>query len=319
MFASGVQNFDYSCGDGINGLLELGQTDHVMVDVPYKGSVDEANQEDRVRKPKAFGFKPFDAEDRHRMSRAIGSVCRRWCLLFCAYEETHLWRAELEAAGMRYWQQGHWHRLNPKPQMGGRGPAQACEALLIMHSAIIEQRWNGGGKSAIWSTPIVKTEDRYHPTQKPTLLMKMLIEDFTDPGELIADPCAGVATTGVAALALERRFWGRDLDPEHVKNGLARLSMPLFDRVEQLSIAGVEPKGIAAKARTEIDRKILTLITNANSHGLGAQEISQIMMSDGIEGKDLQRALARLTNAGAIRKEGRTANTRYFHKHKEQS
>ena len=43
---------------------------------------------------------------------------------------------------------------------------------------------------------------------KPLALMRQLIEDFTDPGELVWDPYGGSMTTGVACLQLGRRFLG---------------------------------------------------------------------------------------------------------------
>jgi site-specific DNA-methyltransferase (adenine-specific) len=57
-----------------------------------------------------------------------------------------------------------------------------------------------------------------HPTQKPVLLMKRIIEASTNPGDLILDPFCGSATTGVAALELNRRFIGIDMSKEYLDN-----------------------------------------------------------------------------------------------------
>ncbi len=45
-----------------------------------------------------------------------------------------------------------------------------------------------------------------HPTQKPVALCEYFIKTYTRPGELVADICAGSATTAVAALNTGRRF-----------------------------------------------------------------------------------------------------------------
>lgn len=54
-----------------------------------------------------------------------------------------------------------------------------------------------------------------------------LIENFvlatTDPGDLVLDPFAGTATTGVAAVRNGRRFHGIELNPSYAKIGRERL------------------------------------------------------------------------------------------------
>ena len=47
-------------------------------------------------------------------------------------------------------------------------------------------------------------DERLYPTQKPTALLKRIIELSSDPGDWVLDPVAGSGTTGVAALALGR-------------------------------------------------------------------------------------------------------------------
>ena len=45
-----------------------------------------------------------------------------------------------------------------------------------------------------------------HPTQKPVELCEYFIKTYTLPCEVVADICAGSATTAVAALNTGRRF-----------------------------------------------------------------------------------------------------------------
>ena len=300
-----------TCGDGPDGLLALGACDHVITDPPYDPIVDESNAADRVRDPGTFGFAPMDEALRARVASAIGATCRRWALVFCAYEEISAWRAALERVGMIYWQAGHFRRIGAKPQMTGRGPAQPNEAIVICHARLLEQRWNGGGKMAEWTAAVVRGEERWHKTQKPTLLMKQLVEDFTDPGELIVDIFAGSAATGKAAIGSGRNFAGFELDPEICEHARADMSMPLFDRMsEQLTFGEIEPKGTAAKARQQLDHLVLELVRGSNSHGIGNGEIATYT---GADPKDLQRSLQRLIKRGALRSEGRTSSTRYFY------
>jgi DNA modification methylase len=62
-----------------------------------------------------------------------------------------------------------------------------------------------------------------HPAAKPVPLMEDLIEQMTDPGDVVLDPFMGSGSTGVAALRLNRRFLGVEIDPAHYATALARL------------------------------------------------------------------------------------------------
>ncbi len=61
------------------------------------------------------------------------------------------------------------------------------------------------------------TVGRIHPTQKPVALMEYLIKTYTDPGDLVLDFTMGSGTTGVAAVNLDRRFIGIELDESYFK------------------------------------------------------------------------------------------------------
>lgn len=57
---------------------------------------------------------------------------------------------------------------------------------------------------------------KIHPTQKPVPLLERLIELFTDPGDVVVDPCAGSGSTLVAAENLGRRAYGFEIKREFV-------------------------------------------------------------------------------------------------------
>lgn len=53
-----------------------------------------------------------------------------------------------------------------------------------------------------------KDVPRIHPAQKPVNLLKTLISIFTDPGDVVIDPCAGSGATLRAASELGRHSYG---------------------------------------------------------------------------------------------------------------
>lgn len=296
-------------GDGPNGLIAHGPVDHTIIDPPYDEKVDAGNEAELLR-DNPFGFDPMNEELRNRTARAIALQTRRWALVFCSLEEAHLWRFALIASGMTYYRTGLWERLNTKPQTNGLGPAQSAEAIVIAHSRVLTQRWNGGGKPATWYAPIVRT-DRIHPTQKPCSLLRELVSDFTDQGELIADPFAGAGTTGVAAVGLGRRFVGWEMDEVHYKAARKRLEMPLFDRppVEQTTLPGAQPKGAAARARMELERSILNAVGIIGPEGIQSSTLGEML--DASE-QQIRRSLNRLRKSGLIVRKGKTSSTRWY-------
>jgi site-specific DNA-methyltransferase (adenine-specific) len=73
--------------------------------------------------------------------------------------------------------------------------------------------------------------EKLHPTQKPEGVVAAIIENSTDPGDIILDPFCGSGTTCVAAKRLGRHWIGIELDERYceiARNRLAGTEKPLF-------------------------------------------------------------------------------------------
>lgn len=53
--------------------------------------------------------------------------------------------------------------------------------------------------------------------------MRAIIRDYTRPGDLVVDPCAGGGTTLLAAVMEGRRAIGAEMDPATFDKAVARL------------------------------------------------------------------------------------------------
>lgn len=53
---------------------------------------------------------------------------------------------------------------------------------------------------------------KIHPAQKPVKLLERLIQTFTDPGDVVIDPCFGSGSTLRAARNLGRSAFGFEID-----------------------------------------------------------------------------------------------------------
>ncbi|ADE19511.1 DNA-methyltransferase [Mycoplasma crocodyli] len=62
-----------------------------------------------------------------------------------------------------------------------------------------------------------------HPTQKPVKLMERLIKMYSNEGNVILDCFMGSGSTGVAALNLNRKFLGCELDEQHFQTSKNRI------------------------------------------------------------------------------------------------
>lgn len=73
---------------------------------------------------------------------------------------------------------------------------------------------------------------KIHPTQKPVKVLKKLIETFTDPGDVVIDPCFGSGTTARAALELNRQFYGFEINKEFYKRAVEEMIAPALEEKE---------------------------------------------------------------------------------------
>lgn len=64
---------------------------------------------------------------------------------------------------------------------------------------------------------------KIHETQKPTKLLKRLIEIFTDPGDVVIDPCAGSGSTLRAACELGRHSYGFEISRQFCKEAQEKM------------------------------------------------------------------------------------------------
>ena len=77
---------------------------------------------------------------------------------------------------------------------------------------------------------MVKAKEKvWHPWQEPLEEVERLVKDFSQPGELVVDPCGGGFTTAVACMRLGRLCIACDIDKASVIRGQDRLAGPTSD------------------------------------------------------------------------------------------
>lgn len=193
-----------------NALLcpNLGvDADCMIVDPPYSAHV-HGNTVSRgavgVRKIE-YGFASVSAALMATIAGYTAQV-RRWSIIYCDAESAHLWRAACTAAGAEYVRTIPWVRWI-QPQQSGDRPTQGFEEAVLFHAPRakgVRMRWNGSGSFSHLSHSAERGPGK-HPAAKPLDQLLDLVSWFSDPGELVIDPCGGDGTTALAC-----RLLGRD-------------------------------------------------------------------------------------------------------------
>lgn len=126
-----------------------------------------------------------------------------------------------------------WHKTNPTPKIFKAGFLNSCEMIYCGWNKA--HTWNFISQAEMHNfieSPICMRPERLstpkHPTQKPTRILKKIISIASNRGDVVFDPFMGVGSTGVAALALERRFIGFELDEEYFNASQERIEIRQF-------------------------------------------------------------------------------------------
>lgn len=97
----------------------------------------------------------------------------------------------------------------------------------------------------VWEISAPPAEEKKfgkHPTQKPVELLTRILLASTREGDLVLDPFCGSSTTGVAAILLNRKYVGIDLDSEYLHLSRKRLEQTIKEKQATLCLQGENKK-----------------------------------------------------------------------------
>jgi site-specific DNA-methyltransferase (adenine-specific)/modification methylase len=121
-----------------------------------------------------------------------------------------------------------WHKINPVPNVRRSSFLNSCELIVCMWNK--GHTWNFTRQNEMHNfieSPICMGTERLknpkHPTQKPLSVLKRIISIASRENDIVLDLFMGVASTGVAARELNRRFIGIEIDSDYYKAGEKRM------------------------------------------------------------------------------------------------
>lgn len=118
-----------------------------------------------------------------------------------------------------------WHKTNPIPACGNKYLTDT-EYCLFFREGGVKIQGSYDTKFTYYITPLnSKDKKQYgHPTIKPLDIIKNLIINSSNEGDVILDPFMGSGTTGVACKKLGREFIGIEIDEKYYDLACKRIN-----------------------------------------------------------------------------------------------
>ena len=223
---------DLRHGDWREVLADVEEVDAVICDPPY-GARTHAGNADRVAQMgrRALDYGSWGPSHVAQFVAAWAPRCRGWFACMTSDDLIGPWRAAYRAAGL--YDFAPVVITAPRVRLGGDGPASSAVYLMVARPRSVRfSRW--GALPGHYRAPVARGG---HIGGKPVDLMRALVRDYSRPGDLIVDPCAGGGTTLRAAVIEGRRAIGAEIDPDTYAKAVERLAQPYtpcvqFDRID---------------------------------------------------------------------------------------
>lgn len=196
-----------------------------------------------------FCSKMLKKEDNKPVARgrSSNSPCM---IVFCSFEQLETLRNAAKKHGfVKYIPLFFIKNYSPQVLKANMRPVGAVEHALLLYRDRLPKFRNGAqldenGKNIPGTGKMVfnwfqwekdgKEIPKIHPAQKPVALLKRIIEIFTDPGDVVIDPCCGSGSTLRAAHELGRSAFGFEIDKNFYTR--AKDEMLKFEEDPQMSL-----------------------------------------------------------------------------------
>lgn len=232
-------------GDWREALTDVGEVDAIVVDPPYSARTHEGHDDgatlanragkgwqrsdggtDVFRPRRGISYTHWTPEDVRAFVDAWAPRNRGWFVCLSDSELCGAYREAYEANGLTGFAPVGILIPGMTVRLAGDGPSSwMLYANVGRPKALSKWGTLPGGYTG-------GPGERVHIGGKPLWLMRALIRDYTRKGDLVVDPCAGAATTLLAAAMENRRAIGAEVDPETYRVAQERLRAgftPSFD------------------------------------------------------------------------------------------
>jgi len=211
------------------------QVDCIITDPPYSERTHSGHnntaREGGPLQMATLDYASLTPETAAEWGEAWGRRITQWLCVMCDHVLWPHWEAGARAAGLYVFPPVYCGIHAMTVRAAADGPASWGVWMMVARTkapAVADyERFNDkGDRVRGWgSLPGYYTvqRDPGYPGGKPLPLMQQIIRDYSRPGMLVADPCAGHGTTLVAAKGAGRLVWGAECDPAAHRAACERL------------------------------------------------------------------------------------------------
>lgn len=230
-----MQNIILKQGSCFDKLKEIqsNSVELVLIDPPYEVSRDtnfakgeiKGTDVDRFRVSMDFGDWDNNFTGLDEVIKECYRILKKSGTLICFYD---LWKITtlkeyFDNAKFKQIRFIEWLKTNPVPLNSKLNYLTNSREIAVCGVKGGKPTFHSEYDNGIYHHPICHEKDRFHPTQKPLLLIEELIKKHSNENDTVVDCFMGSGTTGVAAKRLNRNFIGIELDNEYFEKAKDRI------------------------------------------------------------------------------------------------
>ena len=176
---------------------------------------------------RSIDYEGFTPEDVRAFVDFFAHRTRGWMVSITDHILAPAWSEAMAAHGRYVFAPLAWMAPGSRVRLTGDGPALWTCQIVVSRPRTGTDR--NGRKFSKWGAlpgGYVYTQQRGIVVgNKPLALMLALVSDYSRPGDVVCDPCAGGGTTLLAAEKLGRDSIGSEMDPETWRKAASRLGL----------------------------------------------------------------------------------------------
>jgi site-specific DNA-methyltransferase (adenine-specific) len=221
--------------------LEGVTCDALIPDPPYgerthKGNADMASLSSDGAERRDLDYAFWTPADVERFVAHWSPRTRGWMACMTSDDLIDAYRTSYEAHGRLSF--APVPVLQHRPRLAGEGPGSGTVYLLVARPR--RREFMSWGSLPCWYTPRGSASGNGCIGGKPLDLMRAIVRDYSRPGDLVVDPCAGGATTLLAAAIEGRRSIGSEMDADTYAKAAARLARGWTPVMRLPEVVGVQ-------------------------------------------------------------------------------
>jgi site-specific DNA-methyltransferase (adenine-specific) len=236
------QVIDLRCGKYQDALADIGKVDAVIVDPPFSERVHSKQFHGPrlagrgiISESHSLGYAHWGGSEIEELVVSWSQRCVGWICVFTSHDLVDTYTRALEGQGRYVFAPIACVRMYRNVRLSGDGPSNWTDYLVVSRPRSMSP-W-GALPGAYVGNKRDREDRNFGPARivvgsKPLWLMSAIIRDYSRPGDLVCDPCAGGATTLIAAAIEGRRAIGSEMDPNTFKKAQDRIAAgytPLLD------------------------------------------------------------------------------------------